>query len=116
MLSLWLNSKEASCNAGDPGLIPELRSSLKKKKKKAAHSNFLAWKVLWLADPVGYSPWGHRESDTIEQLTLSLFKDASLFYQSPPLLNLSCQPFAIPFTQDPLLFLEYVNIFLILNI
>jgi len=34
MLSLWLNSKEASCNAGDPGLIPELRSSLKKKKKK----------------------------------------------------------------------------------
>ena len=24
---------------------------------------------------VGYSPWGHKESDTTEQLTLSLSKD-----------------------------------------
>ena len=25
---------------------------------------------------VGYSPWGHKESDTTEQLTHSLFDDA----------------------------------------
>ena len=93
-------------------MIPELRRfPEEEKKKKATHSNFLAWKVLLLVDPVGYSPWAHRESDMIEQLTLSVFKDASLFYQSPPSLNLSCQPFAISFTQDPLLFLEYIDIF-----
>ena len=28
------------------------------------HSIILAWKVLWMEEPVGYSPWGHKESDT----------------------------------------------------
>ena len=32
-------------------------------KGKATHSNILAWRV---------SPWGHKESDTAEQLSLSL--------------------------------------------
>ena len=30
----------------------------------ATHSSILAWRSL-----VGCSPWGHKESDTIEQLT-----------------------------------------------
>ena len=34
---------------------------------KAAHSSFLAWRIPWA------SPWGHKESDTTEQLSLSLF-------------------------------------------
>ena len=37
----------------------------------ATHSSVLAWRIpmdrgVW----VGYSPWGHKESDTTEQLTM----------------------------------------------
>ena len=37
-------------------------------KGKAAHSSILAWRIPWTEEPkgVGYSPWGHKESDTIE--------------------------------------------------
>ena len=34
-------------------------------KGKASHSSILAWRIL-------YSPWGHKESDTTEQLSFSL--------------------------------------------
>jgi len=36
-------------------------------KGKATHSSILAWRIHRL-----YSPWGHKESDTTEQLSLSL--------------------------------------------
>ena len=39
------------------------------KKGKAAHSSILAWRILWTVD----SPWTHKESDTTEWLSLSLF-------------------------------------------
>ena len=32
----------------------------------AAHSSTLAWRIPWTEEPGGYSPWGHRESDTTE--------------------------------------------------
>ena len=35
----------------------------------ATHSSILAWKILWTEEPVGYGPWGKKESDTTEQLT-----------------------------------------------
>ena len=39
-------------------------------KEMATHSSILAWKIPWTEDPGGlYSPWGHKESDKIEQLT-----------------------------------------------
>ena len=38
-------------------------------KGKATHSSILAWRVPWT------SPWGHKESDTTEQLSLSLSLD-----------------------------------------
>ena len=37
-------------------------------KGKATHSCILAWRIPWL-----YSPWGGKESDMTEQLSLSLF-------------------------------------------
>ena len=40
-------------------------------KGMATHSSILAWKIPWTKEPVGYSPWGLRELDTTEQLTLS---------------------------------------------
>ena len=35
----------------------------------ATHSSILAWKIPWTEEMVGYSPWGHRESDTTKWLT-----------------------------------------------
>ena len=35
-------------------------------KEMATHSSILAWKIPWTEDPVGYSPWGHKESDMTE--------------------------------------------------
>ena len=32
----------------------------------ATHSSTLAWKIPWMKEP--YSPWGHKESETTEQL------------------------------------------------
>ena len=61
-------SKESSCSAGDPGLIPELGIS-----PGGRHGPPLQYSCL--ENPhgqrslMGYSPWGHIESDTTEQLT-----------------------------------------------
>ena len=62
----------------------------------ATHSSTLAWKIPWTEEPgglqfmgslgvghgeshgqrglLGYSPWGHKESDTTRLLTLAYFK------------------------------------------
>ena len=48
----------------------------------ATHSSILAWKIPQRS-LVGYSPWGHKESDTTEQLTLSQYRlqlEVALFY------------------------------------
>ena len=37
-------------------------------KEMATHSSILAWKIPWIRNLVGYSPWGRKESDTTEQL------------------------------------------------
>ena len=42
-------------------------------KGMATHSIILAWRIPWTEEPGGYSPWGHKELDTTECLTLSLF-------------------------------------------
>ena len=33
-------------------------------KEMAIHSSKLAWKISCTVEPSGYSPWGHKESDT----------------------------------------------------
>ena len=40
----------------------------------ATHSSILGWEIPWTEERslAGYSPWGHKESDMTEQLTLSL--------------------------------------------
>ena len=63
------DGKESACNAGDPVSIPG--------------SGRFPWRRKWLPTPVflpgefhgqrslvGYSPWGHKGSDTTERLTL----------------------------------------------
>ena len=33
-------------------------------KEMAAHLSILAWEIPW-TEELGYSPWGHKESDMI---------------------------------------------------
>ena len=62
------DSKQSTCHAGDPSLIPGLGRS-----PGGGHSNPLQYYCL--ENPHGqrslanYSPWGHEESDMIEQLS-----------------------------------------------
>ena len=37
-------------------------------KEMAIHSSILTWKIPWMEELVGYSPWGRKESDMTEQL------------------------------------------------
>ena len=41
-------------------------------KEMATHSSIHAWRIPWTESLEGYSPWGHKESDTTEWLTLSI--------------------------------------------
>ena len=36
-------------------------------KEMAIHSSTIAWKIPWTEGLVGYSLWGHKESDTTER-------------------------------------------------
>ena len=42
----------------------------------ATHSSILAWRIPL----VGYSPWGHKESDTTEQLSTYIYTIYILVY------------------------------------
>ena len=57
--------KESTCSEGELGLIPGLERS--PGERKATHSSILAWRIPWTV-----YPWGHKESDTTEQISLSL--------------------------------------------
>ena len=37
-------------------------------KEIAIHSSTIAWKIPWTEELVGYSLWGHKESDMTERL------------------------------------------------
>ena len=71
------DSKGSACNAGDLGSNPRIGK--------------IPWRREWLPTPVflpgefhgqrslaGYNPWGLKESDTTEQLTLSLAYNINL--------------------------------------
>ena len=47
--------------------VPSLGWEDALEKGKATHSSILAWRIPWTV----YSPWGHKESDTSEQLALT---------------------------------------------
>ena len=56
-------SKESTCNAGGPSLIPGLGRS---PGEGNGNSVFLTGESHEQRSLVGYSPWGHKESDTTE--------------------------------------------------
>ena len=60
-----LAGKESACNAGDLGLIPGLGRSPGEGKGYSLQYSGLENSMDC------YSPWGHKKSDTTEQLSLS---------------------------------------------
>ena len=39
-------------------------------KEMASHSSILTWRIPWPEEPAHCSPWGSKEWDVTEQLTL----------------------------------------------
>ena len=67
--------KESACSAGDPGSIPGLgRSPGEGKGYPLQYSG--------LENPMDYSPWGRRESDTAERLSLVCVGGGEDLYES----------------------------------
>ena len=51
-------------NLRNEGSIPGLGDTLE--EEMATHSSILAWRIHGQRSLVGYSPWGHKESDMTE--------------------------------------------------
>ena len=49
-------------------------------KGMATLSSIRAWRILCTEEPGGYSPWGHKESDTTEQVSLYYYFIFKLMY------------------------------------
>ena len=64
------DSKESACDAGD--LVSSLGWEDSLEEKMATHSSILAWRIPCTEEPG--SPWGPKESERTEQLSLSLLK------------------------------------------
>ena len=62
------DGKESGCNAGDLGLIPGSGRS-----PGEGNGYPLQYSCLENSMVRGYSPWGRKESDMTEQISLSLF-------------------------------------------
>ena len=65
-------SKESACSARDPGLISRSGRSPGEGNEWLSTPVFLPGEFHEQRSLVGYSPWGCKELDLIEQLTLSL--------------------------------------------
>ena len=76
--------KETSCNARDLGLIPDLGRS-----PGGGHSNPLHYSCLENShghrSPAGYNPWGLKELDTTEQLSIAHYANAKSLLSCPTL-------------------------------
>ena len=49
--------------------VGSLGRGIPRRGKWQRHSTILAWEVPWTEEPGGCSPWGHKDSDTTEQLS-----------------------------------------------
>ena len=63
------DSKDSACNAVDPGSIPGLGRFPGKGNEWLPMPIFLPEEFHGQRSLVGYSPWGHKESDTTKRLT-----------------------------------------------
>ena len=66
------DSKRICMQCKRPGFDPWV-GEIPLEKGMAIHCSSLAWRIPWTEEPGGYSLCGHKQSDTAEKLTLSLF-------------------------------------------
>ena len=66
------DDKKSVCSAGDPHLISGSERSPGEGNGKPLQL-FLPGKFCGQRSPTGYSSWGHKESDTTEQLHFHIF-------------------------------------------
>ena len=52
-------------------------------KEMAIHSSTIAWKIAWTEEPVGYSPWGCKESDMTDGLHFHFHVYTKINMESP---------------------------------
>ena len=64
------DGKESACNWGDPGSIPGL-GRFPWRRGWQPSPRFLPEESHGQRSLVGYSPWGHKQLDVTEQLTLT---------------------------------------------
>jgi len=69
----WLGGKESACNGGDVGVIPGL-GRFPWGRKLRPTPVFLPGKSRGQRSLAGYSPWGHKGSDTTEDKTTTVRK------------------------------------------
>ena len=83
------DGKESDCNVGDLNLIPGLGRS-----PGGGHGNLLQYSSL--ENPhgqkslVGYTPWGHKESDTMERLSTAQHPYLHMFFLLFSSVQFSC--------------------------
>ena len=65
------DSKEYACHMGDLGSVPGLVDPLE--EGMATHSSILAWKIP-MDREAWWTAWGHKESDSTEQLSIRAHK------------------------------------------
>ena len=66
------DDKTSACDAGDPGQAQPLGQEDPLEKGMATHFSILPGESQGQRSLAGYSPWGCKDSDMTEQLTLSL--------------------------------------------
>ena len=95
-------SKECACIAGD--MVWSLGQEAPPEKEIGRHSSILAWRIPRTEEPGGQRspiPWGCKESDMTEQLTLRYFEYRELCCQ-PLLFNFpSGKQMSFNFLQSP---------------
>ena len=96
------DGKESSYNAGDPGLIPGSGRCLEEVKRYPIQYFCLENSMERGAWRATYSSWGHKESDTTEQLKLSFFLSLSIYINKILRASLVAQLKNLPAMQETL--------------
>ena len=72
-LPRWFSGKESACDTGDVEMwIRFLVREDPLEEEMATCSSILVWGIPWPEEPGSYNPWGHKESDKTDQISLHL--------------------------------------------
>ena len=86
--------------------VGSLGRGIPRRGKWQRHSTILAWEVPWTEEPGGCSPWGHKDSDTTEQLSTHAPSLPLLYFVFQRIrwcICEGCSVFISPFSSLPLL-------------